>query len=153
MQYLICNDRKIAIGNQHTNLANSYVSLRYPKDIRKTIAEINPDILICEGFFKWSSYTLFQAQKMNIPAFIVYERTLHTERNCPTWRKVARSLCYPILLSNRISMARRQVLRYGRYFPHDKLSVLLRISCKSKMIWYVVAKFLIYREFHRKIKK
>lgn len=67
--------------------------------------------------------------------------------------KMARSLCYPILLSNRISMARRQVLRYGRYFPHDKLSVLLRISCKSKMIWYVVAKFLIYREFHRKIKK
>lgn len=86
------NDFQLIIGSTKSNLANSYVSFRYPKKLMKTIKRIKPDIIICEGFFKWSPYAMLQARRMRIPLFVVYERTPHTERNCPAWRKLYRKL-------------------------------------------------------------
>lgn len=90
-------DKQIVIGSQKSDLANSYLSIRYPKKLMGTIKKIKPDIIICEGFFKWTPYALFQAKKMRIPVLIVYERTMHTERNCPAWRTMARRILSPFI--------------------------------------------------------
>ncbi len=91
------NDFQLIIGSTKSNLANSYVSFRYPKKLMKTIKRIKPDIIICEGFFKWSPYAMLQAKCMRIPLFVVYERTEHTERNCPKWRECGRKLWSPFI--------------------------------------------------------
>lgn len=56
------------------------------------INEINPDVIITEGFFQWTPWIQLWAFFHHIPVFMGYERTLHTERNnskLKTWlRKI-----------------------------------------------------------------
>ena len=64
---------------------------------------------------------------------------------------IARNLCYSQILSGRIDLSRNQVKKYGKDFPSDKISVLLKIAVKNKLLWQVTTNLLIYREYHRKI--
>jgi glycosyltransferase involved in cell wall biosynthesis len=74
--------------------ANTDYKLPYQPDLYKTISKVNADIIIGEGFFQWTPLALIYA-KLNHKNFIIaYERTLHTERNCPKWR-----LLYRIFIS------------------------------------------------------
>jgi glycosyltransferase involved in cell wall biosynthesis len=63
-----------------------------PIHLWKKISEINPDVIITEGFFQWTPWIQLWAFFHHIPVFMGYERTLHTERNnskLKTWlRKI-----------------------------------------------------------------
>ena len=63
-----------------------------PIHLWKKINEINPDVIITEGFFQWTPWIQLWAFFHHIPVFMGYERTLHTERNnskLKTWlRKI-----------------------------------------------------------------
>lgn len=91
------SDREIVLKKRKNNFANTGLTIRYPEGLMKIIEKIKPDAIICEGFFKWSPYALLKAYRMHIPAFVVYERTKHTERNCPWWREKARKLLSPFI--------------------------------------------------------
>lgn len=72
--------------------ANTDYKLPYQPNLYNTISKINADIIIGEGFFQWTPLALINA-KLNQKKFILaYERTFHTERNCPKWRILYRKL-------------------------------------------------------------
>lgn len=48
--------------------------------IRK-IRKLKPDVLITEGFFQWTPLVILYSILFNVPVYIGYERTSHTERN------------------------------------------------------------------------
>ncbi|MFC5624631.1 glycosyltransferase family 4 protein [Algoriphagus winogradskyi] len=72
--------------------SNQGVQVPIQRGLLKAIKEIKPDIVIAEGFFQWTPLVAFYAKTNNIPLWIAYERTHHTERNCPYWRKKYRNL-------------------------------------------------------------
>jgi len=73
-----------------SEFANSDLRLPYQKGLYKAIAKVNADILIGEGFFQWTPMALLYAKLHRKMFFIAYERTAHTERNCPKWRSLYR---------------------------------------------------------------
>lgn len=64
--------------------------------------------------------------------------------------RIAKNLCYSILLSKRNSLAWMEIKKHQRYFPTDKISKLLQISSYNKLTWWIISRLLVYREYHRK---
>lgn len=63
---------------------------------------------------------------------------------------VGRNLAYSILMSKRFDLARNQIKKYGKFYPSDSMTRLLRIGASNKLLWFVISRFLVYREYHRK---
>jgi Glycosyltransferase len=84
------SDEKTYTIGKKSDFANKYISIPYQKDLYKRIKNTNPDIIIAEGFFQWTPWAVFYAWKNKKPLYIAYERTQHTERNCPKWRSLYR---------------------------------------------------------------
>ena len=70
--------------------ANTGVRIPLPTGLYKRIKESKPDIIIAEGFFQFTPWAVWYSFIHHIPLLIAYERTAHTERNCPWWRKLYR---------------------------------------------------------------
>ena len=64
--------------------------------------------------------------------------------------RVSRNLTYCQLLSNRLLLSRLEALHYGKYFTKDPISRLMNMAKHTPLTWWVLAKFLKYREYHRK---
>lgn len=75
---------------QRTDFANSGISLTWPHSLYRTIKEVNPDIILTEGYSQFSPWAILYATLNRVPIIIAYERTRHTERNCPLWRRLYR---------------------------------------------------------------
>lgn len=102
----VINKIESAIGNHAIGLANEVIldipgkdefantnyRLPYQPDLYNTISKINADIIIGEGFFQWTPMAILNAKLNHKKFLIAYERTFHTERNCPKWRKIYRKL-------------------------------------------------------------
>lgn len=73
-----------------SDFSNTHVSIPYPSGLYKTIKSVKPDLIIAEGFFQFTPWALWHSVVHRIPLMIAYERTAHTERNCPLWRKLYR---------------------------------------------------------------
>ncbi|MFW6256183.1 MAG: hypothetical protein ACOC54_05120, partial [Candidatus Sumerlaeota bacterium] len=70
------------IGSEDRNhLANRNFSLRLQPGLIRRIRSIQPDVLVCDGFFKWTFPSLFYRVFTGTPLVILYERTAHVERN------------------------------------------------------------------------
>lgn len=75
---------------KRTDFANSGISLTWPHGLYRAIKEVNPDIILTEGYSQFSPWPILYATIHRIPVVIAYERTKHTERNCPLWRRLYR---------------------------------------------------------------
>ncbi len=64
--------------------------------------------------------------------------------------RVSRNLTYCQLLSGRLSLSRQEALKYGAYFIKDPIGRLMNIAKYTPVTWWLLAKFLRYREYHRK---
>lgn len=64
--------------------------------------------------------------------------------------RISRNLTYCQLLSGRIALSRQEALKYGKYFIPDAIGKLMNIAKYTPFTWWVLAKFLQYREYHRK---
>lgn len=64
--------------------------------------------------------------------------------------RIARNLAYSILLSKRYGLAKSQIRLYGQSFPKSVMSRLLNVGAKNPVLWYIVSRALVYREYHRK---
>lgn len=49
--------------------------------LMRAIHKVKPDVLITEGYFQWTPLVLLYGILFNVPVYMGYERTLHTERN------------------------------------------------------------------------
>lgn len=85
----LAKEKFITIG-RNTGFANSYIELLITRGLYKTIARVKPNVIIAEGFFKFTPLALLYAFFHRIPILIAYERTAFTERNCPSWRRFYR---------------------------------------------------------------
>lgn len=81
----------ISLG-KHSEFANSSVMLPFPKGLFKLIKNVKADLVIAEGFFQFTPWALLYTILYHRPLIIAYERTAHTERNCPLWRRMYRKL-------------------------------------------------------------
>ncbi len=64
--------------------------------------------------------------------------------------RISRNLTYCQLLSGRTEMARQEALAYGMYFTKDPIGRLMNLAKYTPVTWWMLAKFLKYREYHRK---
>ncbi|GMQ29535.1 glycosyltransferase family 4 protein [Algoriphagus confluentis] len=87
-------EKYLKLGKQG-EFSNEGLQIPYQKGLFRAMKKIKPDIIIAEGFFQWTPTATLYAKLFSIPFWIAYERTHHTERNCPFWRKK-----YRILVNN-----------------------------------------------------
>lgn len=64
--------------------------------------------------------------------------------------RIARNLVYCQLLSGRESLARREAKLYGQNFTNDTIGKLMNFARRIPLMWWLLCKFLKYREWHRK---
>lgn len=76
-------------------------------------------------------------------------RVMPTEAYKKARGRIARNLTYCQLLSGRISLARQEALKYGDYFVRDTIGKLMLLCRGCKLLWWLLCKFLTYREYHR----
>lgn len=84
-------EKRIILG-KNEGLSNKWASIPFTRGLYKEIEKINPDIVIAEGFFQWTPKALKFSLLHKKPLLIAYERTKHTERDCPKWRTFYRKL-------------------------------------------------------------
>lgn len=84
------HERRIKFGNSEAEFANTSVSIPIPSGLYGMIKSIKPDAIIAEGFFQFTPWAVWYSFWHRISLYIAYERTAHTERNCPWWRKIYR---------------------------------------------------------------
>lgn len=81
---------KVVSIRRNSDFANRGLSIPLPKGLYKLIKSTVPDIVIAEGFFQFTPWAVWYSFIHRIPLLIAYERTAHTERNCPLWRRLYR---------------------------------------------------------------
>lgn len=64
--------------------------------------------------------------------------------------RISRNLTYCQLLSGRLSLSRHEALEYGKYFTKDVIGRLMNMAKYTLITWWMLTKFLRYREYHRK---
>lgn len=64
--------------------------------------------------------------------------------------RIARNLAYSILLSKRIRLAKTEIKKYGYSYPKDRMSKLLRLAEKNPVLWFIISRALVWREYHRR---
>lgn len=84
-------EKQIHIGGKG-DFANTGVSIPFPKGLYRLIKTVDADVIISEGFFQFTPWSLMRSIMKHIPLMIAYERTAHTERNCPWWRRFYRKI-------------------------------------------------------------
>ena len=94
----------------------------------------------------------------NAPSVAEWERRIVArlqERELVSFRKIrgwlAGTLAYFMILSSRDELARQEVRSFGKWFTHDKMSLLLRVGALNGMLWKIACRFLRKREYAREI--
>lgn len=64
---------------------------------------------------------------------------------------ISRNLTYCQLLSDRLQLSRQEALCYGKHFIKDPIGRLMNMAKYTSLTWWMLAKFLKYREYHRKL--
>ena len=80
----------------------------------------------------------------------IVKRTEQTEAYQKARGRIARNLVYCQLLSGRTRLARKEALKYGKYFTKDAIGKLMNLAKWTPMTWWGLCKFLKWREWHRK---
>ena len=63
--------------------------------------------------------------------------------------KIARNLCYSMMLSKRTDLAFNQIRKYQNDFPKGLMTTILKMGTTNRIMWKIVSGWLIYREYHR----
>lgn len=97
------------------HFSENYRQIPIPIRLLSIVHKIKPDVLISEGFFQWTPWVIIYSIIHNVPLFIGYERTLHTERNASklqTWyRKIVNKFVAGYLVNG--NATRRYLLSIG----------------------------------------
>ncbi|WP_338242928.1 glycosyltransferase [Aurantiacibacter hainanensis] len=77
-------------GEDRDHRANRNISVRWQPGLLKHISGLEPDVLVTDGFFKWTLPALIHRLRYATPLVIAYERTRHTERHAQGIRTIYR---------------------------------------------------------------
>lgn len=84
-------EKRIILGEKD-GMSNKWTSIPITKGLYKQIKQVKADIVITEGFFQWTPKAVRYAFLHRKKLLIEYEKTKHTERGCPGWRKMYRKI-------------------------------------------------------------
>lgn len=88
-------EKRLLFGkNSYSSMANEGFSFPYHKDLIKTIRATKPNVIISDGYLKWTYGSLWVRifNTHGIKHVMCYERTKHTERNAGWLRKLTRKV-------------------------------------------------------------
>ena len=95
----VLDDRAVALNGEwrlgpedREFMANRNISVRFQPGLLREIKKIRPDVLIGDGFFKWTLPALAYRLRYNIPLVICYERWSHTEKTAQWYRTLYRKM-------------------------------------------------------------
>ena len=74
------------------DFANMSTEICFQPGLLANIKKYKPDVLIGEGFFKWTTAALIYRLLHGTPLIISYERTQHTERHSQWYRTIYRKI-------------------------------------------------------------
>ena len=80
----------------------------------------------------------------------IVKRANQTEECKKARGRIARNLVYCQLLSGRERLARREAKLYGQNFTNDAIGKLMNFARRIPLMWWLLCKFLKYREWHRR---
>jgi len=90
----VLGDRAIALRGEwkwgaedRRFMANRNLSLRLQPGLGRCLRRHQPDVMIGDGFFKWTWQALMHRRRHGTPLVVAYERTAHTERSAQAWRR------------------------------------------------------------------
>jgi len=66
--------------------------------------------------------------------------------------KVAETLIYCQMISERYSLSKTEVLEYGDSFNKGSMTTVMRLCRHSSVLWWMLCKMLKWREYHRYLK-
>ena len=89
---LVLKKEKQLIIGENEGMSNKWIHIPFTIGLYKKIKSCKADIIISEGFFQWTPQAIRYAVTYKKPLLIAYERTKHTERNCPKWRTLYRKM-------------------------------------------------------------
>jgi glycosyltransferase involved in cell wall biosynthesis len=89
----LTGERILTVGKNNSDFANSGIAIPYQPDLLKTVLSIESDVVVAEGFFQWTPAAVTKKVLQGTPLVLSYEKTAHTERNCPWWRTAFRRRC------------------------------------------------------------
>ena len=71
--------------------ANKAFCLPWQPGLYKKVSDSEPEVLIADGFFRWTPAAIWHRMRKGVPLVMCYERTNHTERNAQWIRTKYRS--------------------------------------------------------------
>ncbi len=86
----LTGEKSFGMTKEDAHFANTGIRIPYQPGLLKRALEIKADVIVAEGFFQWTPAAIFKRLSQKSRLVISYERTAHTERNCPAWRTLYR---------------------------------------------------------------
>ncbi len=114
---------ELKIGKEDNDgMANSGFNLRLNPRVLKHLYKLNPDLIICDGFFKWTFLAVLYKIVFRKKLVVCYERTEHTERNVQRIRTVYRKLILKFVdaISCNGRLSREYLVSLG--YPEDRIT-------------------------------
>jgi glycosyltransferase involved in cell wall biosynthesis len=76
--------------------ANASFCLPFQPGLYKALRATRPNVLIADGFFRWTPAAMVYKIRHRVPLMMCYERTFHTERNAQWVRTAYRKAVLPL---------------------------------------------------------
>ncbi|MCH5311282.1 MAG: glycosyltransferase [Prevotella sp.] len=89
---IMSGEKRTTMGNADSDFANTALVIKRQPGLYKAIKEINPDVVITEGFGGWAPAGIRYAVLHRKKLCMFYERTAYVERNSPKWRSLYRRI-------------------------------------------------------------
>jgi glycosyltransferase involved in cell wall biosynthesis len=83
-----------SIGDDTPVAANASVCFPFQPGLFRAIGRTKPDVVIGDGFFKWTCAALLYRIWNGIPLVVCYERWSHNERNAQWYRRLYRRMAF-----------------------------------------------------------
>lgn len=77
-----------------SNVRRNKLRIPFQPGLIREIKKSNPDIVLSDGFFQWTYANLWIRLLKNVPHLMLYEGTMHTERNAGKVRTLYRKIAY-----------------------------------------------------------
>lgn len=89
---VMSGEKRMTMGNDASDFANKALVLKKQPGLYRAIKELNPDVVITEGFGGWAPAGIRYAVLHGKKLCMFYERTAYVERNSPKWRTMYRKI-------------------------------------------------------------
>lgn len=79
-------EKYLRFGDHNNDMANMSVNIPFQPGLFSTVLKLRADVTVAEGFFQWTPAVILKRVLQRTPLVVSYQKTAHTERNCPKWR-------------------------------------------------------------------